>query len=110
DDFAGRAIGGAQVEVVVVDNLRLQLLEIIDLLREVLGNFRLQQAEIIAEIERHARKANPRANLRRQGKVVPRDSQLPQQPSQRPFLRAFGSVVCDGVQADVVITSTEAVE
>ena len=42
-----------------------------------------QQLEVVVEPQPHAGKRDLRAELRREGEVVPRQPQLPQQPGER---------------------------
>ncbi len=85
-------------------------IEVVGLVGKRPGDFVAQRAVVVVEFQSRAGESDLRAELRGDGEVVPRESQLPQQPGERAGLRALGRKVGERVQADVVIAAAEAIE
>src|SRR5688500_4343706 len=98
------------VEVVVLDDGGDQALKAVALGREGAGDLRSKQVEFVIKAQTGSGEDNLGADLRRDGQLVPREPELPQQSRQRTALGALGREIRQGVQADVVVAATQAVE
>jgi hypothetical protein len=108
--LAGRHVEMLLLQVVVVDQFAQQLLEAVLLVRKPRGDLGFEQPEVIAEPQLDARKPDRRTDLRRQGEILPAESQLPQQTRKRAAFGALGREIRHGMQAHVVVPSAQPVE
>ena len=110
DDLPGGTAGLGPIELIVVGQGRQQPLKVVDLPGKTPRDLRLQQADVVGELQRRPGEHDRRANLRRQRQFVPRQAQLPQQPRQGALPRPPRRVVGHRVQADVERSSAAAVK
>ena len=109
-DLTRRETERVLVQLVVVRQPLLEPPKSVDLAGKLGGHLRLQQLDAVAEPQFNRRETDRRADLRRQGKILPLESQLPQHAVQRAAFGSFGSEVGQRVQSDVVVAAPEPIE
>src|SRR5438874_9420046 len=98
------------IQVVIFKDLAEQPLEVIALSRKGAGNLAFQQADVVIEGQSDAGKRDRRSKLRCKREIFPGEAKLAKKPDQRPFFGSFGGVVCNGVQSDVVVATSQAIK
>ena len=114
DVFAENAAGGYgltfKVESIMFGDAGDEFSEAIDLCGEGIGDLFNEEVELVGEEQRAAGERDGGSDLWAKVKVFPGHAELPQKFAERAAAGTGFSVVGDGVQADVVVAASQAVE
>ncbi len=98
------------VQIVVIDEPLEQYFEGVALSREVFGDFRAEEFNIVIEVEGDVGEGNRRADLGAPIETLPIGNAMSQQSAERGRGDLPFGCNCHGMQADVKIASVHAIE